>query len=184
MKAYFLLLLSFILFACTENSIEQIEVLVNEEDLPIIEMDSAEIEYSDSSYLKAKIFGTLVENYIKFDEKSKKETEKKLILTNGIKALFYNKYRDVNSTLTAFKATRLDNERLTHIENNVVVVNTKGDSLTTEYLLWDENTNKISSNRKVRVRTADEIIFADGFESDVNFEEISFKNVTGTISLN
>lgn len=180
---YLLAVTSFI--ACQENDIEQVDVLVNDEELPVIMLDSASITYTDSGKLKARIKAGRVENYLYFDEKSKKETEEKLVMTHGVKGWFYDKQERLTSTLSAEKATRYDQERVTHIENDVRVVNSMGDSLTTEYLIWDENTNMIRSDQPVRVarQATNEIIFADGFESDVNFEEIRFKGVTGTISL-
>lgn len=184
MKAAFYFFIACCLYSCTENDMEQVKALVNEDELPLVVMDTARIEYTDSGKLKAMIIATRVENYIYFDEKSGKEDDQKLMMSNGVKAIFYDQRRNPNSTLTSEKATRYDKAKQTHIEDNVVVVNNKGDSLSTEYLLWDENTDKISSDKHVRVRTAEEIIFAEGFESDVNFEEYTFKKVRGTISLN
>ncbi|MFY0672309.1 MAG: LPS export ABC transporter periplasmic protein LptC [Bacteroidia bacterium] len=173
----------FLLVACHENDLDQVASLTNDEDLPQIVMENAEIEFTDSAKLQAIIAGGYIESFTFLNEDNE-VTDRKLVMTKGVKARFYSKQGVVNSVLTAQQAVRLEQEKKTEIEGNVVVVNSRGDSLSTEFLLWDEKDETISSDRKVRVKTSDEIIFAEGFTSDMNFQEYTFKKVTGTISLN
>lgn len=146
-------------------------------------MKNAEIEFTDSAILKAIIAAGKVETFNYYNDKGKLE-DQKLVMTNGVKATFYDKLGNVNSVLTSDQAIRREKDRLTEIEGNAIVVNVKGDSLSSEFLLWNENDNTISSDRDVRVKTEDEIIFAKGFKSDIGFSEYTFEKVTGTISLN
>ena len=168
--------------ACTQNDMAEVAAISNDKDFPLVVMKGAIIEYTDSAVLKAKIASGKVENFMYFDDRGEVE-DQKLIMTKGVKATFFDPNGGVNSILTSQRATRFEKKRITEIESNVVVVNEQGDSLSTEYLLWDEKANTLSSDKKVRVKTKDEIIFAEGFESDVNFTEDTFKKVTGTISL-
>ena len=161
---------------------QQVAAINNEKEEPVVVMKNAEIEFTDSALLKAVIASGLVETYTYYNDDNEVD-DQKLVMTKGVEANFYDKYEQVNSTMTSERATRFEKDRLTEIEGNVVVVNTDGDSLSSEFLLWDEEKNTISSDRNVRVKTADEIIFAEGFESDVNFQEYSFKNVKGRINL-
>lgn len=168
--------------ACSENDLQQIAALSNEKEEPVIVMKNAEIAFTDSALLKAVIAAGEVETYTYYNDDNEID-DQKLVMTQGVKADFYDKFEEINSTMTSEKATRFDKKRLTEIEGNVVVVNIKGDSLSSEYLLWDEEKNTISSDKDVRVKTEDEVIFAEGFESDVNFQEYSFKKVTGRMTL-
>ena len=161
---------------------EQVAAITDDTEQPIVVMKNARIEFTDSALLKAVIAAGIVETYQYFDDEGKPE-DQKLVMTDGVRADFYNKFEQINSTMTSERATRFEKERLTEIEGNVVVVNVDGDSLSSEFLLWDEGNNTISSDRHVRVKTADEIIFAEGFESDANFQEYSFTNVKGRINL-
>ncbi|MBI1183388.1 LPS export ABC transporter periplasmic protein LptC [bacterium] len=172
----------FALVACEENDLNQVASLSNEKDLPVVVMENAEIEFTDSAMLKAIISAGLVETYMFYNDNNE-VTDQKLVMSNGVDARFFNKEGVENSAMTSNSAIRFEKDKKTEIEGNVKVVNIKGDSLSTEYLLWDENNNTISSDRKVRVKTDDEIIFAEGFTSDANFQEYTFKKVTGTISL-
>lgn len=171
------------LTSCSENDISEVKSLSTDgEDIPLIVMDNAEIRFTDSAITKANINSTRVENYFYYN--SEQELDSQILkMSHGIKAKFYNEKGELNSTLTAEKATRNEKTKLTEIENNVVVINTEGDSLTTEYLIWDENKNTISSDKHVRVRTSNEIIFAEGFDSDVNFTNYTFRKFKGSISL-
>ena len=49
--------------------------------------------------------------------------------------------------------------------------------------MWDEKKDKVFSEKFVRVRTEDEIIKSEGFESDPSFSEYRFKNIKGIINL-
>lgn len=183
MKYFSIIICCLLLVSCQENDLNQVASLSNEKDLPVVVMENAEIEFTDSAKLKAIIAAGLVETYMYYNDDNEL-IDQKLVMNNGVTSKFYNKLGEVNSTMTSTSAIRYEKDRRTEIEGNVVVVNVKGDSLSTEYLLWDENDNTISSDRKVRVKTNDEIIFAEGFSSDINFQEYTFKKVTGTISLN
>ncbi|MGB0430370.1 MAG: LPS export ABC transporter periplasmic protein LptC [Bacteroidia bacterium] len=184
MKFYLSLFIYFLfLFSCRENDLAEVASLSEDKDLPQIVMENAEIEFNDSSRLQAIIAGGLVESFTYFDEDNDVQ-DQKLVMSKGVNGRFYSEQGVVNSVLTANNAVRYEKEKKTEIDGNVVVVNSQGDSLSTEFLLWDEKSETISSNRKVRVKTSDEIIFAEGFSSDMNFQEYTFKKVTGTISLN
>jgi len=182
MHKFIFFLLVLFAFSCSENDLQQVAAINNEKEEPVVVMKNAEIEFTDSALLKAVIASGLVETYTYYNDDNEVD-DQKLVMTKGVEANFYDKYEQVNSTMTSERATRFEKDRLTEIEGNVVVVNTDGDSLSSEFLLWDEEKNTISSDRNVRVKTADEIIFAEGFESDVNFQEYSFKNVKGRINL-
>lgn len=182
-KSYYFIFLALAFVGCQETDLKEVESLSNEEELPLVVMENAEIEFTDSARLQAVIAAGLVENFTYYNDENE-VTNQKLVMSKGVNAKFYSKEGKVNSTMTSSNAVRYEKERRTEISGNVVVVNLQGDSLSTEYLLWDEGSETISSDKKVRVKKADEIIFAEGFTSDVNFQEYTFKKVTGTISLN
>lgn len=171
-----------VLFSCAENDLKKVAAINNEKESPVVVMENAEIEFSDSAIIKAKVAGGRIENYVYYNDENEVE-DQKLVMTERVRARFYDNKGEITSILTAQRAVRFENEHKTEMEGDVVVVNTAGDSLTTEFLLWDEEKNTISSDKNVRVKTKNEIIFAEGFESDINFQEYTFEKVTGTITL-
>ncbi|OFY87029.1 MAG: LPS export ABC transporter periplasmic protein LptC, partial [Bacteroidetes bacterium RIFOXYA2_FULL_33_7] len=101
----------------------------------------------------------------------------------GIYVTFYTKNREIQSTLKANRAIYYESEKLWEAHEDVVAVNEDGDILNTELLYWDENTEKIYSDKHVRIRTKDEILFGEGFESNQEFTKYKIKKLTGTVSL-
>jgi len=67
--------------------------------------------------------------------------------------------------------------------NDVIVVNVNGDTLKTEELIWDEATNKISTQKFVSVKQTDRIIYSDGLETNTDFSNYKFFNIKGVLSL-
>ena len=65
----------------------------------------------------------------------------------------------------------------------MVVVNRKGERLNTEKLIWDERNELLSSDRFVKITTAEEIIFGDGFEANQDFSRYRIFNVKGRLTV-
>jgi lipopolysaccharide assembly outer membrane protein LptD (OstA) len=66
---------------------------------------------------------------------------------------------------------------------NVFLVNSKGEQLNAEELIWDQNKKKIYSDKFVKVTTEDEIMFGNGFESNEDFSEYKVKKLTGQLKI-
>jgi hypothetical protein len=64
-----------------------------------------------------------------------------------------------------------------------VVVNNKGEKLNTEHLIWDRRADRISSDRFVKITTADEILMGDGLESNGNFTRYKILKIRGTLRI-
>lgn len=167
---------SFILLACQKNDLEQVQKISGGKNEPIEKGKDVEIIYTDSALLKARVFAPLMEKY-------QKEDEAYLEMDEGLKARFYNKTGEVNSFVKSNYGIRYLNQQKTILRENVEVVNKKGDTLNTEELIWNEQSDKVHSQKHVRVRTEDEIIFAQGFESNIEFTEYKFYNIKGTVEV-
>ena len=144
--------------------------------LPVETGKDVEITYTDSGLPKALVKAPLLERYA---SGSKNFTEMK----KGIKVTFLTRTQEVESFLTANYAIRYDKKKLMTARNNVVVRNVNGDTLRTEELHWDEQTQRVSSNKFVTITTKDEIIMGDGFESDVSFRNPRIFKIRGIINL-
>ncbi len=165
-----------LLAACSNNELEKVKVMTDRKNLPLETGKNMVINYTDSGYVKAKIFAPLMERYAA-DERY--ETE----MNQGVTAYFMNKDKQVESYLKAKQATRKDRERKMIARNDVVLVNTKGDTLRTELLTWDESTQKIFTDQFIRITTPNEIILGDGLESNTEFTDYKIMKIRGVISL-
>lgn len=146
-------------------------------DLPVEVGNNVSIAYTDSGFLKAKLFAPLLERYA---SDARNQTEMK----DGITAYFYSQEGKVNSYIKSKYAVRDERDRTITARKDVNVVNNKGDTLRTEELIWDEKTDRIYSDKSVRITSPDKIILGTGFESNTAFTKFRVLNITGIISLN
>jgi len=166
---------SLLLGACTSE--EETGKIMNERiNLPTETGRNVYITYTDSGYAKAKIFAPIMERYTS-DERN--ET----VMRKGITAYFYNKNRKVDSYLKSKYAVRTERDKRMVARNDVILVNNKGDTLSTEELIWEESTQMIHSDKYVKITTPTEIIMGDGFESNTEFTKYKITHFRGTISL-
>jgi hypothetical protein len=129
---------------------------------------------SDSAVVRAKLLTPLMQTF--FSDVPFVEMPK------GLKVTFYNNRTQPSGYLSANYGKRYTLKRIIEVKDNVVVVNTRNDTFTTEFLTWDERQNKVYTDHYVRVKTRDEIITGKGFTSDLSFTNYEFRNIKGIIS--
>lgn len=175
MRKYLLILLSLIIAACGNNT-EEVKRITDDKIIPIETGKDVTINYTDSGYTKAKVTATLLERYATED---KNYTE----MRKGVHVTFYNKQGVIESFLKSKYAIRYDREKKMIARNDVEVLNTNGDTLRTEELIWDEATQLVTSDKFVRITTKTEIIMGDGFESDITFKNPKIYKIRGIVNL-
>ena len=175
MRLFIFTLLS-IFFAACGNNIEEVKKITDDKVIPIETGKDVTINYTDSGYTKAKVRAPLLERYATED---KNYTE----MREGVSVEFYNKSGIVESFLKSKYAIRYDREKKMIARNDVVVLNTDGDTLRTEELIWDETTQLVTSDKFVRITTKTEIIMGDGFESDISFKNPKIYKIRGVVNL-
>lgn len=174
-RVLILCLLAAFFTSCTSES-DKVKVLADRSNLPLETGKNILITYTDSGYNKAKVFAPYLE---RFSNEERNES----VMKKGITAYFYNKENKVDSYLKSKYAIRYEREKKMIARNDVVMVNNKGDTLNTEELIWDETSQKIYSDKYIRITTKDEIIMGDGFESNTAFTKYKIYSIRGIISL-
>lgn len=164
------------LASCGGEDVERVKVMTDRRNLPLETGKNMVINYTDSGYVKSRIFAPLMERYAN-------EERNEMVMPQGLTAYFLNRNKKVESYLKAKYAVRNDRERKTVARNDVILVNNKGDTLRTELLNWDEVTQKIYTDKFIRITTPDQIIMGDGLESNTEFTEYKIFKIRGTISL-
>jgi len=168
---------NFVLFSCNKPKLKDVEALTSEEVFPIETAKDIEYIFSDSAIVKAKLIAPLMKKYATDDH------DDYLELSEGLHVTFFNEFKEPSSFLRADHGIQYINRKIIEVTGNVVVVNTRHDTLNSEHLIWDEKNDKVFSHKFVRVRTEDEIIHSEGFETDLGFTQYKFKNIKGIISL-
>jgi len=155
-----------------ENDIEKIKKLTSNEELPPLSAEGWEVIISDSTVVRFKI---KTPEMISHANDKEPYTE----FPKGVKITQYDSRMNVISDITSQYAKRFDRSERWEAKNNVVAVNQKGDTLKTEYLVWDKKKGKIYSDQFVKIIQKDQITTGTSFESNQDFSEYTFKNLKG-----
>lgn len=134
------------------------------------------VTYTDSGNLKASIFAPVFIGY-------KKEGNDIIKMPKGVKGEFFNNLGIKESTLTAEKGISYQTKKITEVWQNVVVTNFKGERLNTEKLIWNQNTQKIYTDKFVRITTANEILTGEGMEAEQDFTKWVILKPRGSIAI-
>lgn len=158
------------LFSC-ENKIEEINSLTSK--TPNSEARNITVIKTDSAKIIAKIFAPIL---VMVDDKEEPYT----LFSEGLNVETYNNYPKIESSINCNYAKNFEKDDLWLAQNDVVVVNSDGVQLNTEELYWDLKTQKIHTDKNVRITTETEIIYGKGLISDQDFNDYEILNVTGT----
>jgi LPS export ABC transporter protein LptC len=177
-KTFFILivLLALILGSC-ENEISKIKSVTVTEEPPAMAAEGFEVLISDSSVIRSKLQTPLL---IKHDN----EKDPFIEFPKGMKIVQYDAKMNIISSITAQYAKNFTGENRWEAKNNVIAVNQKGDTLKTEYLVWDEAKKKIYSDQFVKIIQKDQVYTGIGFESNQDFSSYHIKNLKGNMYVN
>ena len=160
-----------------ENDLKDIQkISASEVNKPIERYTSVDVIYSDSARVKAHMTAPLMIIY-----KTKKPYTE---MPKGVKVTFYDNNLNVSSNIVADYAIRREQEKTIELRKNVVGTNVKGDTFTSDELIWDEDTKQIHSSKLVHVKMADgSITDGTGFTSDENFDHWILAQGTGKFNV-
>jgi LPS export ABC transporter protein LptC len=165
-----------IITSCGNKDVDKVKISASDGPLPVERGVNIAISYTDSGFLKAKVFAPLLERY-STEEKLESEMKK------GITAYFYGPKGKITSYLKSKYAFRDEKARTLLVRNDVIVVNNKGDTIRTEEMIWDEKTDMISTDKAVQIHSPDKIIYGTGMESTTDFTHPKIFNIKGTVYL-
>ncbi|HEY3370129.1 MAG TPA: LPS export ABC transporter periplasmic protein LptC [Prolixibacteraceae bacterium] len=164
--------MGWVLVSC-ENDIEKIKKFSTVDDPPAIMAEGYEVLFTDSTVIKQKL---QTPEMIIHDNEKDPYTE----FPQGVIITQYDIRMNITSYITAQYAKYFQSDERWEAKNNVVAINQKGDTLKTEYLVWDKKKAKIYSNQFVKIIQKDhQVSTGTSFESNQDFSEYVIKNLTG-----
>ena len=86
---------------------------------------------------------------------------------------------NVEASIKADTAYYYDKERLWKLIGNVDIQNRKGERFNTELLYWNEATQKVYSDKFIRIQQPDRIITGHGFDSNQQMTIYTIRNIEG-----
>ena len=157
-----------------ENDIEKIKKLTSGEDLPPLSAEGYQVIDSDSTVVRLKI--DTPEMVIHGEDNEKDPFTE---FPKGVKITQYDSRMNIISDITSQYAKYYSKSERWEAKINVVAVNQKGDTLKTEFLVWDKKKGKIYSDQFVKIIQKDQVTTGTSFESNQDFSEYTFKNLKG-----
>lgn len=172
---FWVLLGAWLLPGCV-NDPKAIKQVTSREDPNREEARQVTIWYSEAGLIKARLEAPAM-------VRTAREKQVVTEMPEGLLLVFFDPHLREESRLTAnYGMVREDQDEMI-ARNNVVANNRNGDRLETEELIWNQKTRRIYSDKFVRITTADEIMYGDGFESNEDLTNYKIRKIRGTVSL-
>ncbi len=166
------------LFSCKER--ETVATVVSTETLMSEMSDSLTVIVSENGRPSYRFFAPLVEGYSLAREPYRE-------FRKGVNIITYvdDSMSMVDATLRANYAIYYSNLKLWEAKGDVVVVKQDGKELYTQQLFWNSTTKRIYSNVDTKIidTTNDDVYIGEGFESDEEMKEWSFRKMKGTMKV-
>ncbi len=176
-KYCLLLLLSCIIAAlpgCSDDIAED-AIKITPGDLKKELIKGVEILYSDSAKVRVRISGPVMNRITDSDNPNEE-------FTKGVNVDFFDEKGNVTSTLKADYAQRYQNKPEVLARGNVVMKSSKNETMETDEIIWDRNTEKVYTKKFVMVKTPKETFWGQGFESNQDFTQWHINGLEGHIN--
>ncbi|MCG8411356.1 MAG: LPS export ABC transporter periplasmic protein LptC [Bacteroidales bacterium] len=148
--------------SCEQNKIEKVNALTKELNAPNVSVINSEIIFSENALIRIKIQSPEINRFLNIEEPY---TE----FPKGIHVEFFDSLQQKTSSIKAKYCIFDETEKLWTAKNNVVGVTPEGDTLNTDFLIWNQATKKIYSDQYVKITNNDGVIHGKGFEADQDF---------------
>ncbi len=163
-------------YSCDSSNIEKINAVTSELNTPTMSFTNTEIIISKNALINTKVISPEINRYLDLEEPY---TE----FPKGLHVEFYDSTETLTSFIKAKYCIYDETEELWTAQNNVVSVNAEGDTLNTEFLIWNQKTKKIYSDQYVRITNKNGVIHGKGFEANEDLTNWEIKQTSGTISI-
>ncbi len=162
------------LASCEENAIAKVKARFDEKEVDVEVADSVQFIYKEDQYARAVVTGKTVKRYTR--------TQNKLEFTDGLIVRFYDQLKLI-SVLKADFAENNDSEQKVLVSGNVYMESAKYERMETQELTWDMRAKRVYTDKAIKIRTPDHIIYGVGFDSDEDFSNYTIRKVNGIVSV-
>lgn len=155
----------FFMLAC-ENNVNEVQALSTRIGGIDVGKDVS-IFISTDGKMTAKLMAPLMRKYLL-------DSGKMVEFPNTIKVDFYKDSLHIESKLSADYANYKEQENKVFLKDNVIVYNVLGDTLWCKEMIWDQVTNKFTTDKDVIVKQHNPIakIYGKGFEANQDLSDI------------
>lgn len=173
------ILIAGMFFSCV-NDVAEVEKVTYTDKSPAQILKIAEIEYSDSGYVKSILRAPVIEKY--------DDATGRTLFPKGLEVVFYNEKHEAESKITADFGELSDNAKFLELKQNIVIISySKKDTLYTEYLKkipGHKDSMNVSTTTLVIVRGNSGKFESQGVKARDNFSKYKFGKSKGIINYN
>jgi len=158
-----------------ENDQKLIDALTTDKVL-VEEAKNVEAYLSQESFVKARLRSPLMLRYENLKDTTYSE------FPNTLHVDFFDSTAKIQSWLDAKYGKYFESQNKVYLRDSVVAININGDTLKTPELWWDQQTQKIYTDKPVQIHTRDKVIFGQyGLVANQDFSEYVINDASGTI---
>ncbi len=149
------------------------DAITERDSMPVMATYGVSTLISDSGVMRYRIN---TEEWLVYDRKKPSYWA----FEKGIHLEQFDSLLNVDASIKSDTAYYYDKEKLWKLMGHVDIKNLKEQHVTTELLYWNQNTQKIYTDRFVRMEEPDKVVWGYGFESDQQFDSPEVLNIAGT----
>lgn len=162
--------------SCVEKKKSLAAAIQNRDSLPIMNTTGVTTLISDSGVTRYRI---TTKEWLIFDRK-------KPAYWSFEKGLYLEKFDStyhIDASIKADTAYYFSDKKLWELRGHVLIKNLKGDKFSTSQLFWDQSTEKVYSNKFIRIQQKDKVITGHSFESNQQMTIYTIKKTVGAIPI-
>ncbi len=148
------------------------EAIVERDSLPAMETLDVETFISDSGVIRYRI---VADEWLVFDRKRPSHWA----FEKGVYLEQFDSIHQVEASIKADTAYFFDRQKLWKLIGNVDIQNRKGERFNTELLYWNQATEKVYSDKYIRIEQPDRVITGYGFDSNQQMTIYQIHNMEG-----
>lgn len=152
------------------------EAITERDSLPIMETKGVTTLISDSGIIRYRL---QAEDWRVFDKKKPPYWA----FEEGVYLETFDTLFQMEANIKADTAYYYEKQKLWKLMGNVVIRNLKGEKFNTELLYWDQNIEKVYSDRFIRIEQPERIITGRGFDSNQQMTKYTIHKPEGIFYL-
>jgi LPS export ABC transporter protein LptC len=129
---------------------------------------------TDSGMIEVIMRAPLLEKY---DNRDLPFTEFRL----GIKVIFYDGKKEPVASVVSKYAKYTQSDDLWELKDSVIVINENNEKLETELLYWNQTSDRIYTDRFVKITSGSDVLLGYGLESDSHLQNRVVKKIHADI---
>lgn len=162
----------FLFSSCSANKKQLANAIRNRDSLPVMRTLGVSTLVSDSGITRYRVN---TKQWLIYDRKNPPYWA----FEKGVYLEKFDSLYHVEASIKADTAYYFDREKLWRLKGHVVIKSLKGEKFETTELFWNQQTQKVYSDKYIRIQQQDKIITGYGFESNQQLTLYTIHNSGG-----